>query len=982
MLEELKVRIGASINEFQSAMANVQRKLADVTDSMVKFTTNIESQMKKAGQSFEKFADDAQQAGEGLQAFGETISTYITLPMIAAGGASIKLASDMQESLNKVNVAFGSSAEGVIKWSETSIEKMGMASGSALDAAALFGDMATSMGISQQRAADMAMSLTQLGADLSSFKNIPIEQAMQALNGVFTGETESLKMLGVVMTETQLKAFALTQGITKNVDKMTEAEVVALRYAFVLDRTKNAQGDFARTQDGAANQMRMFTENLKQLGTTFGEILLPAFTEAITKLNEMTKSFSDLPTETKKSIIEIGSVTASIGLLALTLGTVLAKLKDFKDALKDVIIFANTFRKTTIAILASLGLLVEYMEHGSEATSEFSSKFDEALARAERAKQKDDLSSKILAEKTKLYFTDMAQFILEGFGVYSDSLSKMNKELANSIQTNTILRDNIKVKMSFEETRQALAQNSTMLAEYTKKVNENAGKTDYLSKSYMALGEAAKSWKPVLNDNSNMLEQTKNKADELAKKNEELRQSAIKSADGLGSAIVTALKNKQKAEEDSIQSLRDVIEENKKLYDEQVSDVRKSHDDIVQSYKDSYAKIEREINERFDNLTKSNLDSFQSQIDANGERIKDIMDATKDENVKLLEEKYDANVDSLMADEELGKDRAKLVDEISKLAIEKEKQALRDGRINRIESVKNLTDEENALIRSRVLEQRQIEINSLNQTNAILFDTQQRENARLEQERANELQKYKDKLQERLTETENYFKLTESINETLYTNEFNRNKAILDEKVNNLKTLNTEVQLQNEALKLTLPKNQAELIALLKTYNPEWNQAGKSFGEELISGLNSKKQSIEQAVNSILSQVNSAKALTVPTPAKVDEKKQTTTSNTITNPKLETVTPPSVKVPTTDFLLPDWLKYGSSIPKMASGGIVSSPTLAIIGEGSQPEAVIPLNRLNDMMNQTVQIFLDGREITQAVAPRMVDHLRTKLGVNY
>ena len=86
--------------------------------------------------------------------------------------------------------------------------------------------------------------------------NINIEEVTTALSGVFTGETESLKRLGIVMTEVNLKQFAMEQGIKKNIKEMTQAEKVALRFQYVLSVTGNAQGDFARTGGGAANQMR------------------------------------------------------------------------------------------------------------------------------------------------------------------------------------------------------------------------------------------------------------------------------------------------------------------------------------------------------------------------------------------------------------------------------------------------------------------------------------------------------------------------------------------------------------------------------------------------------------------------------------------------------------------------------------------------------------------------------------------------------
>lgn len=204
------------------------------------------------------------------------------------------MASDLDETLNKVDVAFGENSTAVKAWSENSLRAMGLSKQTALDMSALFGDMGTSMGIPQKEAAKMSMEMTQLGADLASFKNIGIEEATTALNGVFTGETESLKRLGIVMTQTELDTFAMANGFGKTTKQMTEAEKVSLRYAFVMSRTANAQGDFARTGGGFANQLRVFQQTIKEIGTGIGAIFVPALTNGLQELNSFGMELNDI----------------------------------------------------------------------------------------------------------------------------------------------------------------------------------------------------------------------------------------------------------------------------------------------------------------------------------------------------------------------------------------------------------------------------------------------------------------------------------------------------------------------------------------------------------------------------------------------------------------------------------------------------------------------------------------------------------------
>ena len=286
----------------------------------------ISADFKELNKGFEETQKGLTSLGTNLMNIGATLSKTFSLSIAVAGAASIKLASDMEETTNKINVAFGDSAQGVKEWSKESLKSMGLAQQSALDAAALFGDMGTSMGLNQKDASKMSMSLTQLGGDLASFKNIDAKQAMGALGGIFTGETESLKMLGVVMTETNLESFALSQGINKNVQDMTEAEKINLRYAYVMNATKNAQGDFERTSDGAANQMRIFGETMKEIGVQIGTILLPVFTQAVTFVNDLLTSFSNLSDSTKEKIIIFAGLAAALGPVLLAFGAVLAVL--------------------------------------------------------------------------------------------------------------------------------------------------------------------------------------------------------------------------------------------------------------------------------------------------------------------------------------------------------------------------------------------------------------------------------------------------------------------------------------------------------------------------------------------------------------------------------------------------------------------------------------------------------------------------------
>ena len=297
------------------------------------------------------------EAARRLSTAGNALTAGLTVPLAAAGVASVNFSSDMQEAINKVEVAFGGAADSVKEWSSTTLNSIGLAQGTALDMAALFGDMATSMGYSQDAAAQMSMALVNLAADLASFKNIGIDQASTALKSIFTGETESLKELGVVMTQANLEAYALAEGYTTAYTAMDQAQQVAVRYQYVLANTQNAQGAFARTSDSTANQLRIFRESLKEAAATAGDELLPVITPIIGKLNELIQTFGDLDEGTQKAVVQTGLFLAALGPMLKVTGGITTAVKAGITVYQTLrtVMAANT-AATTAATAAQTGL--------------------------------------------------------------------------------------------------------------------------------------------------------------------------------------------------------------------------------------------------------------------------------------------------------------------------------------------------------------------------------------------------------------------------------------------------------------------------------------------------------------------------------------------------------------------------------------------------------------------------------------------------
>lgn len=205
--------------------------------------------------------------------------------LVAFGKQAIDTASDIQEVQNVVDTAFGSMSYKMEEFAQNSIKQFGISKLSAKQLGSTFMAMGASMLDSAEKSSDMAINLTARAADMASFYNKSIEETSTALKSIYTGETESLKEYGVVMTQVNLEEFARQQGINKSIQAMTQSEKVMLNYQYVMQQTSLAAGDFAKTSDSWANQTRILSEQFKELASVIGGGLIAALTPVVKFLN-------------------------------------------------------------------------------------------------------------------------------------------------------------------------------------------------------------------------------------------------------------------------------------------------------------------------------------------------------------------------------------------------------------------------------------------------------------------------------------------------------------------------------------------------------------------------------------------------------------------------------------------------------------------------------------------------------------------------
>lgn len=309
---------GYSASEaFATAWSHIERSSSGSTARVKKHIRGIGNQSKKTSDDMQRefstgFSNVASSASSKLKGIALLIgSAFAVGKLIQFGKESIELGSDLAEVQNVVDVTFTTMSDKVNEFAKNAMTSAGLSETMAKRYVGTFGAMSKSFGFSEAQAYDMSTALTQLTGDVASFYNISQDLAYIKLKSVFTGETETLKDLGVVMTQSALDQYALANGYGKTTSAMTEQEKVALRLAFVQKQLSAASGDFIRTSDSWANQVRVMQLQLQSLKATVGQGLINIFTPVLKVINILLgklatlanafKSFTELITGKKSS---------------------------------------------------------------------------------------------------------------------------------------------------------------------------------------------------------------------------------------------------------------------------------------------------------------------------------------------------------------------------------------------------------------------------------------------------------------------------------------------------------------------------------------------------------------------------------------------------------------------------------------------------------------------------------------------------------
>lgn len=399
--------------------------------------------------------------GSVVKKIGVLIGGAFAIGKLAQFGKEcVELGSNLTEVQNVVDVTFTTMSDKVNEFAKNAMTSAGLSETMAKRYVGTFGAMSKSFGFSEAQAYDMSTALTQLTGDVASFYNISQDEAYTKLKSVFTGETETLKDLGVVLTQNALDQYALANGYGKTTSAMTEQEKVALRLAFVQKQLSAASGDFIRTSDSWANQVRVMQLQLQSLKATVGQGLINLFTPVLRVINILLgklatlanafKSFTELITG-KKSSGQTGTSgaglagTDAIADTADQYGDAANNAEKLADATNDT---ADATKKATKAAKGYLSPLDEINNYSTDKSTDSSSKVPGAtggladqmkdavqnvdygkLAEGETVLDKMSKPLKKIIDRFKQLAKLIAKGFWDGLGDYEPILDGIKKDL-------------------------------------------------------------------------------------------------------------------------------------------------------------------------------------------------------------------------------------------------------------------------------------------------------------------------------------------------------------------------------------------------------------------------------------------------------------------------------------------------------------------------------------------------------------------------
>lgn len=312
MSRDVKVVLSAQVDGYKRAMRDAEQATDRLAKTTQKTGVGTSTVMDRARLSAERYDSRMQRLGQTSQIAGAAILTGLTVGLVKSGQA----AANLEETVNKSNVLFGSASGQMQDWAAGAAQNLGLSKQAALDAASGFGDMFQQLGWAQDEAAGMSQSVVKLAADLGSFNNLPTAEVSEMISAGFRGEYDSLQRLIPNINAARVEKEALAMTGKSAAASLTAQEKAAATLAIITKDGARANDDFARTADSAANSQKIASAEFENAKASLGESLTPAMSKAAQVASTVFGAFNALPAPVKTLAIVITAAAGAFLFLA------------------------------------------------------------------------------------------------------------------------------------------------------------------------------------------------------------------------------------------------------------------------------------------------------------------------------------------------------------------------------------------------------------------------------------------------------------------------------------------------------------------------------------------------------------------------------------------------------------------------------------------------------------------------------------------
>jgi len=405
-----------------------------VSDLIYRLITD-ETELVKGLKAAQKQAEDS---ARKFTETGKKLTLGLTVPIVGAGAAMIKLASDTGEALNAANVVFKESTKVIEAWGENAAEQAGLTSAEFYQASAVIGAGLINAGASAEQASQQTIDLTKRAADMASIFNTSVNDALIALQAGLRGESEPLRRFAVSLDEATIKARAQAMGLVDASGEVTAYGKSQARLAIIMEQSNRFQGDFVNTSGQLANGTRILTARIKEEAAELGEQLLPLVLKVVQGIGGLVDKFSELSDEQKQAILITAGVAAAIGPMLIGIGNAIKAVNLMGTAMKGLSAAGGGPVALAIAGIAAIAAAALAMASNIKKGQEEFAKLKTVLSGGTTGSAADDL--KIIDAEIE----SIRARIAGSEGLIPDETKQLEQELALAQSIRIELADKIR----------------------------------------------------------------------------------------------------------------------------------------------------------------------------------------------------------------------------------------------------------------------------------------------------------------------------------------------------------------------------------------------------------------------------------------------------------------------------------------------------------------------------------------------------------